>query len=254
MDQRLRHAERQWQLEPDVDNLLTLMGLQQHLGREEYLVNFQTIYGAPCRCNGESIETNTPCVFGFGHQDINNELDIFDAIFPYEWNEEEGGCHKTYDVYGDISNYEVGSSLEQLVTYWAKSINPQYIIGGAVNVEYAEEFSDILDEEIVPMRLPSELDEGELERELIIREAFVVSKETHDLITRIFSNVVDHYIAPGYLHDAMLSASASGEQGRRLEAWGQYRAILNTALISRLSMYRQMAMLKITTYGTELVN
>ena len=261
MDDFLRGTERRLLGGEDLQSALALIRHKQRSG-QEYIINFQTLGDTPIRCSGRRAGDDDPCAFSAGHDDVNHPVSIFKHVFPSLGHPEEfvRNINDTQFIEAefidsdfDTNTYDVGASLDQQLRDWIAQFNTPDILFleisqlSAEDEESYREYVDSPREELRPVDVVD--DQGDLERTLMMREAFVVDLPTHQLITRVFRNVVDHYLAPNYLHDV---ARRQGSR-RRLQGLRSLRMVLNGALLSRLSMYREMSILKVTTEGTTLL-
>jgi hypothetical protein len=262
MDYDARQLERELARHQDVNILLRHMREQQRSGRNDYVINFQTLTDAPVDC--PYLEENNPnlCSFMSEHQDVGLPLQLFSYIFRQINNPETAQVHMGFD----ITPYTVGADLLQSVETWAQQMDTS-VMGPDLETLVTQPTSlpdpdiynwderGIRPEDLVQIEFISG---DELYSEMRIAEAFVVDRATNQLINDVLMGAVSHYLAPNYFYDYL----DHYRQRHPGEGWGTQGAavyrnlqlVLNGALVSRLVMYRRMALLRITNYGIEIAN
>jgi hypothetical protein len=262
MDYDIRQLERNWVQQPDIKTALAMIREQQRSGQQQYIANLQTAFESPCPCTGQDVDGPQPCAYGGGHEDMLRAPRMFSYFFPDLNNVEIASVDSDFDNV----TYEVGGDLQQQVDNWMHKFNAA---GGHILAEggptplledYEVDFWQSLDfssEDIVAINLISNLDgEDELQNAFLIKEAFVVDMETHQLINRAFHSVVSHYLAPNNIRHRLdryrQQHSGQGWGSKGAAVFKQLRLVLLGALLSRSAMYRQMAILRITVQGTEV--
>lgn len=248
MDRRQRQAQRRYAEEGTLEALMADIAARQHQG-ERFYCNLQNVYSEVTLCPGS--DALNRCLFGNLHQDY--DLNQSPAEYLTDIDEED------YDAEADITTYRAGDTLLQLCQQWARNRSPN----GSAQIEVIDPFTyfgtEASDDRVtVVMTIYDEIvdSDGTSETSLDpISCGYVVTQENHQAITQAFKNLISHYRAQ-LQHIGYTQPSRPRRQGRR-EAIRRRRRVhllrmLKGAIDMRLSMYRQLALLRVGPDSIEI--
>lgn len=258
MDRRVREAERRYSEEPSAKNMVGIIRARQQAG-ERFVVNLQSPFQIANPCTSATFLNDyayapNACAFGAIHDDMRFLHGPATRVMPRSLR-----YGRTLNPDGDITPAQ-GLDLAELANRWVKSIHPDADARRPmIDPETVlAEALDMSDNDLLIVGIPDEDEEEEVFDSFFIYRGYVVPESIHQMIRNTYTNITSHYV---HHLNQLEQQEEEIETVEAEDGWvtrprrGQYRQIMNMlkgATDMRLSMYKSMAMLELTTHGPQL--